>query len=232
MRRFDLIIVLGSQIGLDQKGEMSLAPHTEMKARAAGTAWRLDMARGFIVSGGYNIEVRYGLELKNPVYNGKPGSEKEPDFSEQAKKQARIYRSEASVMAEFLRSEYQVPSWQMILEEDSSTTQENAERCCEILEDMFWELAGSKKARIGVIALLYHMKRALRAFENIPMESSVSDIVSFFPLFAENLLARAGSDWIEKICQYYSTPKGGKQWNVEKIRQLLTDGKSLSSLIS
>jgi len=35
----------------------------------------------------------------------------------------------------------------------------------------------------------------------------------------------------DKVCQYYSVPKGGKQWPVDKIRELLSSGRSIGELI-
>ena len=70
------------------------------------------------------------------------------------------------------------------------------------------------------------------------------------PVFAENILvldadakARQTQDdircgdspidamSIDEICEYYKTPKGGKQYDVKLIRQLLTQGKSLEEML-
>lgn len=227
---FDCVIVLGSQVGINDKGEMVPAFHTEMKVRAAGIAWQQQIANKFILIGGYNFDVRYELYLDVPVF-GTKNSNRKPDFSDEAKKRARYYRSEASVMAEMIKREYDVWPQALILEEESSTTQQNAELCAEILEDLFFSRAGGKKATIGIIALLYHMERALAEFKKAFEEKEVSDLLSIHPLFAENLLATRNDTWISRICQYYSIPQAGKQWDTGKIKQLLIAGQSLSAMI-
>ncbi|MBI2054136.1 MAG: YdcF family protein [Candidatus Staskawiczbacteria bacterium] len=227
---FDCIIVLGSQIGINEKGKMVPAFHTEMKARAAGIAWQQLSNNKFILTGGYNIGVRYAMELDVPVY-GTPGSDKKPDFSEEAKQRASRYRSEASVIAEVMKKEYGIPLWALLLEEESATTQQNAEFCADIVEDLFWSRVGGQRARIGILTLLYHMERALKEFKKAFAEKKVDDVAFVYPLFAENLLSFE-TQWVDKICQYYSVPKGGKQWDVKKIRRLLSKGKSLNSLLT
>jgi len=51
------------------------------------------------------------------------------------------------------------------------------------------------------------------------------------PILAEDLLAMQGPIWINKICEYYESPKEGKQWDTKKIRELLTNGKSIGELL-
>jgi len=171
--------------------------------------------RIFFFSGGYNFGVRYDLDLSVPVF-GTAKSDRQPDFSEKARIKARWYRSEASVIAELIKTEYDVPPEALILEEDSKETSENAKFCKEIIERCHWK-------KVGLLTLLYHMERALKAYEKAELEVE--------PLFAEDLLVLEDKSWIKKICQYYSVPKGGKQWNTEKIRELLSSGKSIGELI-
>jgi len=51
--------------------EFTLAPHTELKARAAGIALQKRITNRFIVSGGYNFYLRYNETeiLKTPDFS-------------------------------------------------------------------------------------------------------------------------------------------------------------------
>jgi len=188
--------------------------HTEMRARAAGIAYQQRLTRSLILSGGYNFGVRYDLDLSVPVF-GTASSDLKPDFSDEARTEARWYRSEASVMAELIKFEHGVPPESLILEEDSKTTKENAEYCKLIIERCGW-------GKVGLLTLLFHMERALQAFQEAGVELE--------PIFAENLLVLESKDWISQIVDYYSTPKGGKQWDVEQLKKLLAENKSIGEL--
>lgn len=215
MKRYEGVIVLGAQIGI-KKGKMMPAFHTEMRARAAGVVYQQNIAPKFILSGGYNFGVRYDLDLSVPVF-GTPTSDRKPDFSDETRIKAKWYRSEASVIAELLRTEYGVPPEVLILEEDSKTTKENAQYCKAIAERCGWK-------KIGLLTSLYHMERALKDFQEVGLKVE--------PLFAEDLLPLEEKSWIARICEYYSVPRGGKQWDVEKIREILTTaGKTIGELI-
>lgn len=210
-----MVVVLGARVGL-KKGKMVPALHTEMRARAAGTAYRKNLTPRFVLTGGYNIGVRYGLDLLIPTF-GAEGSNRKPNFSEKSGIKAKRYRSEASVMAEFIRKNYNMPPEALILEEDSRTTEENARYCKLIVER-----CGFKK--IGLLTSLYHMERALKEFRKAGLKVE--------PIFAEDLLPLESKQWINRICKYYSRPKGGKQWPIKKIRAILTgSNRSLAELI-
>lgn len=214
MKKYDGIIVLGAQIGTKAE-EMVPAFHTEMRARAAGIAYQHKITRRFILSGGYNIGVRYDLDLSVPVF-GTAASDREPDFSDEARLRAKWYRSEASVMAELMRVICCVPPEALIFEEDSKTTKENAQYCKEIVER-----CGLKET--GLLTLLFHMERALNGFQEAGIELK--------PVFAEDLLVLESEDWIDRIADYYSVPKGGKQWDTERIKELLAGDKSIGELL-
>ncbi len=226
MQQRECIIVLGAQIGLNEKGEMDLAPHTKMRAHAAGMANQHGAAKSFILSGGYNIGVRYDLHLSVPVF-GTEKSDRKPDYSQEAKNRARQWRSEASLIGEIMRKEYKVPPQKLIFEEDSATTQENAQRCARIIREMDY-------TKVGILTQLYHMKRSLTEFR------TELTAISTVPIFAEELLFSdrlsddtwlQGKDWLFEICSYYAVPKGGKQYNPDRIRQLLMEGKSLAEML-
>lgn len=81
---------------------------------------------------------------------------------------------------------------------------------------------GSEK--IAILTLLYHMEKALPVFRSAGLNVE--------PLFAENVLADNDPTQIDSVCEYYSTPKGGKQYPVDRIRQLLTNRQSLTPLMA
>ncbi|MBI2050009.1 MAG: hypothetical protein HYT35_00945, partial [Candidatus Staskawiczbacteria bacterium] len=51
------------------------------------------------------------------------------------------------------------------------------------------------------------------------------------PLFAEDLLATKGKQGISEVYNYYNSPKGGKQYDFEWMRRLLTEGRSLAIML-
>jgi len=208
LEKYDVIVLLGSQV-TKEAGQYALALHTELKARAAGVAWRKGIGERFIISGGYNWGVRYGDKQIFP----------KPDFSFEAFTRARrIGKSEAEIIRDFMRERCGVPEDAMLLEEVSATTEENAEFLRIILErPTFSEAKGT-----AVLTLVHHMERALPAFRAI---------LEVDPLFAEDLLASQGSVWIDRICEFYESPKEGRQWDTNRIRELLTNGKSVGELL-
>jgi hypothetical protein len=217
LEKYDLVILLGSQIKkirvFDKSGffldcKYSLAPHTNLKSEAAGIAWKKEIVEKFIISGGHNFNVRYNAE-----------EIKEPDFSFKAVTWGQREKSEAEVIAEFLGEKYGVPIEAMFLEELSATTEESAE----ILKILLKRTTFSFAKKIAILTLIYHMERALPAFRSAGLEVE--------PLFAEDLLALEGKSGIDKVCEYYSVPKGGKQWPVDKIRELLSNGRSIGELL-
>jgi len=208
LQKYDVIALLGSQV-MRQADHYVLAPHTELKANAAGAAWAKEVGKRFVISGGYNWGVRYDDKQILP----------KPDYSFEAFTRARrTGKSEAEIIRDFMREHCGVPEDAMLLEEVSATTEENAEFLRIILE----RPAFSEARGIAILTLIHHMERALPAFRAI-MEVD--------PLHAEDLLAMQGPIWIDKICEYYEGPKEGKQWDTEKIRELLTNGKSIGELL-
>lgn len=123
------------------------------------------------------------------------------------------------MIAEFLLKEYLIPSEAILLEEFSATTEENVETLKILLKRTTFAFA----KKIAIQTLIYHMEKALPIFRKAGLDVE--------PLFAEDLLALEGESGIEKVCQYYSVPKGGKQWPVDKIRELLSSGKSIGELL-
>lgn len=206
MEKYDLIVLLGSQIKI-VGNKYELAPHTKLKAEAAVIAYHKGITEKFIISGGYNFWVRYN---ENQILTA--------DFSFDAFVRGRSEKSEAETIRNFMKKQG-VPKEAIFLEETSATTQENAE----ILKILLSRTTFNFAKRIAVLTLIYHMQRVLPVFKSVELNIE--------SLFAEDLLALEGDTGIDKVYQYYSTPKGGKQWNTEKIRELLSNGKSIGKLL-
>lgn len=210
MISYDLVIQLGSQVKYSPAG-YELAPHTAMRAAAAAIALKNGIAQNLMVSGGSNFGVRYDdQQLLKPA-----------DFSFSAFADAAFMRkSEAEVIKDFLVNEYGVESSRIFAETISATTEENAAFAAILLKRRP-AFTGSEK--IAVLTLLYHMEKALPLFIQAGLHADA--------LFAENVLADHDPKWINKICEYYDTPRAGKQYPVSKIRLLLTEHKSLLGLM-
>jgi len=202
---FDVIIISCARV-IKQRGKIVPAFHTEMRARAGGIAYKRGLVLKLLISGGHTIGVRYNLNPQEPIFAL-------PDFSAEAIKKAHKYPSEAQIVRDFIERNYNVSAKAMILEEISLTTSGEAAACRPILNKFNFK-------NIGIITNLYHMEKLFNVFqeEGIKVE----------PLFAEDLLVlEKPTYWISKIVEYYSTPKRGKQWDIQKIVQNLKENKSI-----
>lgn len=210
VNHYDVVILLGSQIKF-VKFSYVLAPHTRLKAEAAVIALKKGCTRKLIISGGYNFGVRYKDESVLT----------KPDFSFTAFSRARWSQqpSEAKIIADCLVDEFKIDPDFLLLEELSATTEENAQ-FVKIMLKRKPTFEGVK--RVAILTLLYHMEKSLLAFKTFGLDAE--------PLFAEDLLASDDPKRIDEICEYYGTPKGGKQYDAKQIRQLLTGGESLAQL--
>lgn len=159
MTHLDLGVVLGCRVGLNDSGLMALSNAARIRVQAAGQCWKSKLVDRFVISGGHVIGVRYALDMKIPVF-GRPNSDRAPDFSEAAKEQAKLYRSEASVMAEVLNREFGVVPEALILEEGSYCTADNARLTAPIVTRLGVE-------RIAVITGRDAMEKALREFQKV-----------------------------------------------------------------
>jgi hypothetical protein len=208
--RYDLVIHLGSQVQFVDS-QYKLAPHTRMRTEASAIVLNTGIAPRLMISGGSNFGVRYNDTeiLKPPVFTFEAFAN--ADFNR---------KSEAAAIKEVLVNEFWLASSQIFAETLSSTTEENAEFVKIMLRrrPMF-----TGNERLAILTLLYHMEKALPVFRAAGLNVE--------PLFAENVLADSDPTQIERVCQYYSSPKGGKQYPVDRLRQLLTEGKSLSELM-
>jgi len=225
MKHHDLVIQLGSQVQFID-GQYKLAPHTRMRTAASAIVLKKGIAPRLMIAGGSNFGVRYDDEK---VFNDQHPFQKKPDFTFEAFAYSDFQRkSEAAVIKDVLVHEFNIDPAKVLAETLSSTTEENAEFLKIILRrrPMF-----TGNENIAILTLLVHMEKALPAFHKAGLNVK--------PLFAENLLTfysnyyipQAATPWVEEICRYYSIPKDGKQYNVDRIRQLLLEGKSLEEMM-
>ena len=212
MEKFDLVLVLLSQVKKNKEtGEDYPAKHTKMKLDGLIIAFMKRFIYLIMLIGGYSYWVRYDYD--NILSKA--------DFSFKAFIKARDEKSEAKVAQKYLK-ERDIPGYVMFLEETSATSLENAKISQTILERTTFNSVN----KIGVFSLAYHLERAFPIFKEIFKENRFQ----IKPIFAEDFLAMEEGG-IERVCEYYSVPKGGKQWPVDKIRKLLENGKSIGELL-
>lgn len=211
MKQYDLAIQLGSQVKCSPTG-YQLAPHTRMRTEASAIAIRNGVVQNLIITGGSNFGVRYDDEKILTPANFSFAAFAKADFTR---------KSEAAVIKDFLVNEYGVESSRIFAETLSSTTEENAEFVKILLKR---RPAFTGNETLAILTLLYHIEKALPVFINAGLAVE--------PLFAEELLATKGEQDINNICVYYSTPKGGKQYDVVLMRRLLVEGRSLAEMLS
>lgn len=212
MEKITLIVVLGGQIS-----EKELREHIKIRADAAIMAWDKGITKRFIVSGGYNTGVRY--DKKNIIPT---------NFSFEAFSRARREGpSEAQAISEYMRKRGVNPN-AMFLEETSSHTGEQVEIIITLLKRSTFDFMrnGNGTGTVGILTQLYHMPKVMKAFNEYPLEHDLE----FVPVFAEDFFTPEKS-LIDRICEYYSVPKGKKQWPVDKIRELLSNGRSVGELL-
>jgi len=196
-----------------------LAPHTAMRTEASALVYNRGITPRLIILGGSNFGVRYDDEA---IFGPNHPTQKTANFSFEAFAASDYGRkAESEVIKGFLVDEFGVPADKVLAEPLSSTTQENAQ-FLEIMLRRRPMFTGSEK--IGILTLLYHMEKALPVFRSVIG-------LDVEPVFAEDVLAQECHDQADRICEYYSTPKGGKQYDTERLRQLLTEGKSVGELM-
>lgn len=188
----DVVVVLGGQILSTSNGTVPGFP-SEARATAATVLYSKSQNLRFIVSGGYNVGVRYNLKSNQILTNA--------DFSFEAFAEARhIGPSEAFVLGAYMTS-LGIPRKYILLEESSATTVENARMTAIILSRTnFINL--NRTMTIGVLTNLFHMPVALSAFREHLPNAQVE------PLFAEDWIAEANNrEWLNSIYDYYSAPR-------------------------
>lgn len=211
MPRHNLVVQLGSQVQFIN-GKYVLAPHTQMRTEASALVIQKGIAPRLLISGGSNFGVRYddATILKPAVFTFEAFAD--ADYRR---------RSEAAVIKDVLIKKHGIRSSAVFAETLSSTTEENAQFLKILLcrRPMF-----TGKESIAILTLLYHMEKALPVFRAAGLE--------VYPLFAENVLVDHGEPGrLEDIIRYYSTPKGGKQYPIDKMRELLAFGTPLTEMM-
>jgi len=173
----DIIIVLGAMLSLTDSTSLELAQHTKSRATAAGVLATLNPSQHFIFSGGHCVGVRYASSESRL---------ESPNFSFSAFAGAMHFPSESHAMVQYVRLYFGLKFPNVVLEESSSTTQENAEFCSLILR-RFPELKA-----IGLLTNFYHMSRALAIFR------SAFPTHALFPIYAEDwCIFDKTHNWVE-----------------------------------
>ncbi|MFW0860324.1 MAG: YdcF family protein [Dehalococcoidia bacterium] len=191
---------------IKKRNKIVPAFHTEMRARAGGITYKRGLVSKLLLSGGHAISVRYNLNPKESIFAI-------PDFSAEAIKRAHKYPSEARVVRDFIERNYDVPAKAMILQEISLATSGEAAACKPIIDKFGFK-------NIGIITNLYHMEKVFGVYQEAGIKVE--------PLFAEDFLVLENPTyWIPKIVKYYSTRRGGKDWDIEKLNT--TDVPALAS---
>ena len=145
---------------------------------------------GILLQGGYNFFVRYNQQEIIKA-----------DFSFSAFSKARKEESEANCGRNYL-IEHGIDANRIITEEVSATSAENAQ----IANMMLSRKNFAKIMEVKILSLAFHLERAFPLYEK-----ELGEKFQVTPLLAEQFLP------LGDTLSYYSTPKGGKKWNIRKI---------------
>jgi len=222
---FDVVFILGAQAQRNlSSGVIVPAFHTQSRVEAGSVIYHDYAVKRFIISGGYNVGVRYDL-VNNTVFAS-------ANFSFEAFALARQWPSESEIMKRVMCEELGVPAASVLLEETSATTDENAKLGAVILSrsNFFTRSnnAGAEKSRlrVGVLTNLFHMPRAILSFEN-ELASSLCQSgpsIDLVPLYVEDYIPFShyqDSNWIALMENYYSTKRGGRLWNATALADIM-----------
>ncbi len=112
----NVLVVLGARI-INEHGVWKPSQHLRCRLDAAGRLFERDPSLLIILTGGYNVGVRYTEEMLMHDVKGEPENFATARFQGP---------SEAGVMQRCLKEQWAVPIDRMILEESSAFTHENA----------------------------------------------------------------------------------------------------------
>lgn len=204
--------------------EVVPANHTESRVEAgamyaAYVAAQRNAADGtvrFVISGGYNVGVRYEL-VNNTVFAN-------ANFSSTAFALARdLGPSEAQVMRRVMTTApFNVSAANVMCEETSATTDENGGVGSIILSRYGLFPTDAQDAlplRIGLLTNLFHMPRALPAFASALQRQNFS--ATIIPLYAEDwcILNRA-TPWPQFFESYYAVSRSGLTVNTTRMAEI------------
>ena len=180
-----------SQIKKRRDGAYYPAKHTELRLQAAVKVLEKNPDFRILLQGGYNFAVRYNEQQIL----------KEANFSFSAFSKAREKESEANCGKTFLIN-HGIDASQIMTEEVSATSAENVQIAAIMLSrDTFAEIK-----EIGILSLAYHLERILPLYKK-----ELGGKFKVIGILAEQFLP------LKDSLSYYSTPKGGKMWDVRKI---------------
>jgi len=173
-----------------EDGSFYPALHTKLKLRAVVNCLKRNSNFLILLQGGYNFFVRYiGQEITKT------------DFSFSAFSRARGEESESNCGRRFL-IDHGVDGNRIIVEELSATSAENVK----IASIMLSRTTFSEIVEVKILSLAYHLERILPLYEK-----KLGEKFKVTALLAEQFLP------LKDTLSYYSTPKGGKMWDVHKI---------------
>ena len=170
---YDLVIVLGAQIILNDFGEAVGQTHTQMRSRAAALLYHTGKCKSFLLCGGQNVGVRYSFS------KGDCHILDQPDYSFERCSKAQLYPSEAEVMAKHM-TQLGVPQDHIVQEKSSVDTIENAAIAAIMLRR--WKGINN----IGLLTSRNHIERATRIFAEAGITTT--------PLVAEEVVELVPSD--------------------------------------
>jgi uncharacterized SAM-binding protein YcdF (DUF218 family) len=177
IENLDCVVVLGGVIYQKADGSFEPSPKRASRPIAAAEIYKKNTKLNFVVSGGYNIGLRYTLagELIPQV-----------DFDLKNFSQARqIGPSEASVFRHVM-VDHGIPSDAIYLEEMSATTIENARFCYAIFSRTNFISKNTNRLKIGILTNNDHLERAMAIFNKE------------FANLNLDLTPIAAEDWISK----------------------------------
>lgn len=173
---------------MEKNGEFLPANHTKLRWKAILNFLKEYPDFKVVLQGGYNFFVRYKGEKIVKA-----------DFSFEAFAKARGKESEAGLCRQYL-IEKGIEEKRIMTEENSAYSKENVL----FLKLMLKRSTFENLEEVRIMSLIYH-------------------IIRIFPLYKEELNYKILPELAEKhlpkkeVEQYYTVPKGGKKWDVNKI---------------
>lgn len=224
MKTQNYVAVLGARCGIDCRGILVMSEHMLLRAASALYWWQANPDDKLIICGGPSFHVRYPLRLDKPLLNP-------PDFSKAAGKKAATLPSESSIIAAWLNN-CGVPYENMILEQKSRTTAENAKEAAKIVKDF-------GGGTVMVLSMIYHLLRphenatranAMQAFRK-ELKKARLRYNNPQPLFTEKILLRnRGEHYLGSIHKFYQQPRSGYLWDADEICRRLRAQQILEDL--
>jgi uncharacterized SAM-binding protein YcdF (DUF218 family) len=201
----DIVIVLGAQIIINEENKILPSFHLETRLIAASEYYDKFKNINFIFSGGYCFGLRY---TKNNIISSYESKSQFQNYSNARN----IGPSESKLMKNFILSKNKnIKKENILLEESSTNTIENAKFCNIILERNIF-----MKKTISILTNLFHMKRSINIFNKYLNKNII-------PIYSEDFCIFDNSkDWILLIINFY---KKYKNFDIELLKEILIERK-------